>query len=205
MLSVSSAGSAQIDWSDAAVLEKLRAGDDALFESFVREMTPRALATARRIVGSDADAADAVQDAFVSALQNLTAFRGASKLSTWFHRVVVNSALMKLRSKRRRRERSTEDLLPAYMDDGHQIDPPSENWPATADEILSREETRRAVYEKLAELPDNYRDVLLLRDIEGLTTAEISERLGDSEGALRVRIHRARQALRTLFEESFAK
>lgn len=180
----------------------LRAGDEQAFATLVREHGARMLAVARRFMRNEEDARDAVQDAFLSAHKAIGRFDGKAKLSTWLHRIVVNASLMKLRSKRRRPERSIEELLPTYLEDGHPTDRP-QPWQRTADAILESAETRELVRASIDELPDDYRNVLLLRDIEGLDTAETARLLEASESAVKTRLHRARQALRNLLDPHF--
>ena len=188
--------------AEAALLERLRAGDEAAFEQLVREHTPRMLAVARRMLRGDADAHDAVQDAFLSAWKALDRFEGGSRLGTWLHRIVVNASLMKLRSARRRKDEvSIEDLLPRFGDDGHFLDPAT-GWDVTADALAQDKELRLAVRAAIDRLPDNYRGVLLARDIEGLDTKEAAEALGLSVNVVKTRLHRARQALRALLDGS---
>src|SRR5262245_18784655 len=97
-------------------------GDDEAFEDFVEAHSGRMLAVARRILPSEEDAQDAVQDAFLQAFRSLAAFRGDSSVSTWLHRIVVNAALLKLRSDGRHPERNLEDLLPRLAVDKNQVD-----------------------------------------------------------------------------------
>ncbi|TMB10977.1 MAG: STAS domain-containing protein, partial [Deltaproteobacteria bacterium] len=96
---------------DEALVDRLRRGDPEAFESLVRQYGGRMLATARRLVGTEDEARDVVQEAFLAAFRAIDSFAGAARLSTWLHRIVVNGALMKLRSRRRRREESIEGLL----------------------------------------------------------------------------------------------
>jgi len=179
-------------------LDALRANDDAAITALVRAETPRMLAVARRILRQDEDAHDAVQEAFISALGALDRFEGGSQLSTWLHRIVVNTALMKLRSKRCRPEESIEELLPAFEADGHIAVPASEWTPA--DQLVERDEVHRLVRASIDRLPESYRTVLMLRDIEELTTDETAAALAITPTAVKVRLHRARQALRTLLD-----
>ena len=109
-----------------ALVERLRAGDDEAYEHLVREHTGRMLAVARRILGNDDDAGDAVQDAFLSAFKSLDRFEGGSKLSTWLHRITVNAALGRLRRRRKQAEAKKagelgelDELLPRFKSDGH--------------------------------------------------------------------------------------
>lgn len=179
-------------------LVSLRANDPDAVASLVRSESPRLLAVARRILRNDEDARDAVQDGFISALASLNRFEGGSQLSTWLHRIVVNAALMKLRSKRSRPEEPIGDLLPEFEADGH-ISVPAMEW-AAADELVMRDEVKRLVRGSIDRLPESYRTVLLLRDIEELTTEETALALEITPVAVKVRLHRARQALRTLLD-----
>jgi RNA polymerase sigma-70 factor (ECF subfamily) len=184
---------------EAALVARLRDGDDAAFETLVREYGGRMLATARRFVGSDDDAQDVLQEAFLAAFRAIDGFAGTARLSTWLHRIVVNTALMRLRSRRRRREESIDGLLPRFDEDGHWVEPAAP-WDASTDELVEREETRATVRRAIDRLPANYRTVLLLRDVEELDTDETAALLGVTANAVKTRLHRARQALRTLLE-----
>jgi RNA polymerase sigma-70 factor (ECF subfamily) len=181
----------------------LRAGDDLAYEQMVRVFGGRMLAVARRIVRNDEDAQDAVQTAYLSAFRAITTFEGGCRLSTWLHRIVVNAALMKLRRDRRRPEESIEELLPRFQEDGHHVEQfsPSD---LPADVQLERAEMRAMTRECIAELPEGYRTVLLMRDIEDLSTNEVAAALGITANAAKIRLHRARQALTTLLRRRFA-
>jgi RNA polymerase sigma-70 factor (ECF subfamily) len=185
--------------SDIDLVARLRRGDDAAFEAVVRTYGGRLLSVARRLLGNDADAQDAVQDAFVRAFKAIHTFEARAQLSTWLHRIVVNTALMKLRARRRRPTESIDDLLPAYANDGHQAVAPRD-W---SDAVLERKETAAMVRQAIERLPDQYREVLVLRDIEEKDTAEAADILGTTPNVVKVRLHRARQALRTLLDREF--
>jgi RNA polymerase sigma-70 factor (ECF subfamily) len=183
---------------DQSLVEELRAGHEAAFEQLVRTQGGRMLSVARRYLTMEEDARDAVQDAFLSAFKALPTFDGRASLATWLHRVVVNSCLMKIRTRQRHPERSIEDLLPAFLSDGHQATP-SPTW-ADITTDLERAETRQIVRDQIAKLPESYRTILLLRDIEELDTEAVAQLLDLSAGVVKVRLHRARQALRTLLD-----
>jgi len=187
------------DDSETQLLDGLRRGDDAAFEQLVRQYGGRMLATARRMLGSDDDARDAVQDAFVSAFKSINSFTGAAKLSTWLHRIVTNAALMKMRSRRRKHEESLDDLLPCFDEAGEWVSGMATNGGAS--DLLEQRETRQIVRRCIDRLPETYRAVLLLRDIEELDTDEAAELLQITPNAVKIRLHRARQALRTLLEQ----
>ncbi len=109
---------------------------------------------------------------------------------------------MRLRSRARSDEPSIDDLLPTFIEDGHQTRD-TVDWSETADKALERAETAEIVRRKIDELPEIYRTVLLMHDIEEMSHAEIAESLGVSINVAKVRLHRARQALRTLLEREF--
>ncbi|HWP64356.1 MAG TPA: sigma-70 family RNA polymerase sigma factor [Candidatus Limnocylindria bacterium] len=182
---------------DAALLARLRAGDETAFEAMVHAHGGRMLATARRMLPGEDDARDVVQEALLSAFRSIGSFEGTARLSTWLHRIVVNAALMKLRGRRRRREESIDDLLPRFAEDGHFAEPVAP-WELESETLLARRETRAAVRRAIARLPEPYRTVLVLRDIEELDTEETAVALRLRPNAVKTRLHRARQALRTL-------
>ena len=188
---------------EQTLLTSLRAGHEWAFETMVRLYGGRLLAVARRFTRNDEDAQDVVQSAYLSAFRALSDFEGACQLSTWLHRIVVNTALMKLRSRRRKPEESIETLLPAFQEDGHHVEQFSE-WSAPADQLLERKETRATIRACIEQLPENYRAVLKLRDIEELSTQEAAGMLGMTPTAVKVRLHRARQALSTLLRKQYA-
>ncbi len=190
------------DSAETALLAGLRAGSDAAYEALVRATSSRLLAVARRIVGSEEDARDVVQEAFISAFKALDRFEGNAKLSTWLHRIVVNKALMRLRTRKRKPEEPIEPMLPSFKEDGHQVQLGAD-WQEGADVALERAETRAFVREQIDRLPETYRTVLLLRDIEEMNTPETADMLGITENAVKIRLHRARQALRALLDERF--
>jgi RNA polymerase sigma-70 factor, ECF subfamily len=183
----------------ADLLAALRHEDSTAYQELVRRFGGQMLATARRLLRCDEDCADAVQEAFLSAFQALDKFEGNSKLGTWLHRIVVNACLMKIRARARRSEVSIEGLLPTFDESGHHANG-VRRWKRSPDEQLLREETRSLVRRCIDMLPDDYRTVLLLRDIEELSTDEAASILGSAPGTVKTRLHRARQALRTLLE-----
>ena len=190
----------QIITSDESELVAgLQAGEEDAFEELVRAQTPALLRTARRFLRSEEDARDAVQDAFVSLFKSISKFESNSQLATWLHRIVINCCLMKLRTWRRHPEEDIERLLPRFRDDGRQAEP-SVLWTESGETILQRAELRKIVRYSIDHLPDRYRVVLLLRDIEEVTTEEAARLLDVTPTAVKVRLHRARQALRALLD-----
>lgn len=185
------------------LVNALRRGEEWAFETMVRVYGRRLFAVARRMCSNEEDARDALQSAYLSAFRSLGTFEGNCQLSTWLHRIVVNAALMRLRSRRRKPEDSIEALLPAFVEDGHHVEQFAE-WSMPADRLLEREDVRATVRGCIGQLPDQYRQVLMLRDIEELSTDEAARLLGITPTATKVRLHRARQALSTLLRREFA-
>ena len=187
--------------TDAVLPASLRNGNQWAFEEMVRRFGGRLLATARRYLRSEADACDALQDAFFCAFKSIATFKGDSQLATWLHRIVVNCALMHLRAKRRCAEAagiSIDELLPRFDSAGNWLDERSHSAPAQV--LFEASETRAMVRRCIDLLPDNYRIVLMLRDIEELATEEVAGLLDVTPSNVKVRLHRARQALKTLLE-----
>ncbi len=188
---------------DAELVMRLKAGDAGAYEQLVRTMGGRLLAVARRFLKDEDAARDAVQDAFLSAFRSIRNFDGNSQISTWLHRIVVNACLMRIRTRQRRPEQSIETLLPTFSEEGHHAEPVVP-WSESAERVLEQKETKALVRAAIAELPATYRTVLLLRDIEERSTREAADALGITENALKLRLHRARQALAAVIRERLA-
>jgi RNA polymerase sigma-70 factor (ECF subfamily) len=190
--------------AEEGLLHRLRGGDGVAYEDVVRRHSPALLATCRRILRNEEDARDALQDALLAAFRSIGTFEGQSRLYTWLHRIAVNVCLMKLRGRRCRPEQSLDDLLPAWLEDGHHVLHPAA-WCDRADRLLERREEREHVRACVDALPESHRLVVVLRDVEELSTEDTARVLGMTEGAVKTRLHRARQALRTLLAERYAR
>lgn len=182
---------------ESVLVQQLRTGDKPATERFVREHAGWMLALAQRYVKDPGVAEDCVQEAFLHAFRSIGEFEGRSALKSWLYRIVTNTALMKLRSRRCAVEQPIEDIL-SHIDRGCCGAETSWTEAATPHEILERKEARDLVVAKMMELPDSYRIVLLLRDIEGMSTEETARALATTEGAVKVRLHRARAAFKML-------
>lgn len=173
---------------------KLHNSDRVTCDALYQQYGARMLAVARRMLRSEEDAADAVQDAFLAAFVSLPRFRAEAQISTWLHRIVVNKCLMRLRSQKRRPTVSLESIAAGSKRD-------DAAWPATAREcddaatLMDKRERRTAIRSCIQLLPESYREVLILRDIEQYDTEQTAALLGVSRGAIKTRLHRARQAL----------
>ena len=185
---------------------RLKQRDPAAFESLLRDQTGKMLAVARSILAHEEDARDAVQEAMLSVFQKIDSFQGDAKLTTWVHRIVINASLLKMRVRRRLKELSISQLLPQYLEDGHRQDP-GPPWrggagsgPDSPAALVADDESRLLVREQIAQLPADFRDVIVLRDIQEVSTQEAAGALGISPAAVKTRLHRARQALRELLD-----
>lgn len=168
-------------------------------EGMVRDNIGWMLALAESLLRDRDLAEDCVQDAFLAAIRALPGFEGRSSLKTWLHRITVNACLGKLRRIKRLAEQPIDDLLPEFDNQECRIEAP---WTrlAAVHEVQENEDLRTRVAACIGDLPDSYRIVLQLRDIEGYNTAEVADLLDISGQNVKVRLHRARAALKKLLE-----
>lgn len=173
--------------------------DEAIAEEMVRDNIGWMIVVAQRQLTDRALAEDAVQDAFISAFHSYHSFENRSSLKTWLHRITINAALMKLRKIKRLSEQSIDAFLPEFDQYNCRIETPWSNI-TSIESVIEKEQTQKQVHAAIDKLPDAYRNVLLLRDIEGYDTSEVAELLDLSESNVKVRLHRARAALKKLIE-----
>jgi RNA polymerase sigma-70 factor (ECF subfamily) len=192
--------------TDGSLFERLRAGDAGALEPLMERFATRLYRVASGICGSSADAEEVVQDVFLMVFRKAATFEGRAALGTWLYRIAVNTALNKRRGKRAQLEESLEDLLPTYRDDGHRQGDRSfllADWSALPDETLLSREGREVVRAAVDRLPTHYRSILLLRDVEELSSEEVAEILGESVASVKSRLHRARMALREVLTRTY--
>jgi RNA polymerase sigma-70 factor (ECF subfamily) len=180
---------------DAALVEQLRREDGGAAEALVGAYGSRVYRLAIRITGSAADAEEVVQDALWTVIRKIDTFRGDSAFGSWLYRIAANAAYQKVRGQRRRTMISLDDLLPAFHEDGKHA-APIVDWSTRVDDPSRQTELRRVLSAALDALPDDYRTAVILRDVEGFSTAELAETLGLSIANAKTRIHRARLFLR---------
>ena len=180
---------------DAALLEALRAHDPAAAEQLVATYGDRAYRLALRIAGNREDAEEALQDAFWNVIRKIDMFRGASTFGSWVYRIVANAACQKIRRRLRHGvEPSLDDLLPVFDPDGHHAD--VTDWSSTLGDAAVQSELRDAMGSAIADLPPDYRAVIVMRDVEGMSTLEVADALGVPVPTVKTRTHRARLQLR---------
>ena len=152
-----------------------------------------------------ADAADCFQDTFIAVFETIGQYEQRSSLRHWVRGITINKCLMRLRKRQRQREQSIEHLLPLYDERGHRLAVASPAQGNEIEELLDAEQLHRVVRETIDELPDRYRLILLLRDIDGYSTRESASILGIKESAAKTRLHRARMALKFLLQPVLEK
>lgn len=186
---------------DRILLERAATGDAASLETLMGRYASRIYRLAYGITRSAADAEEVVQDVFLQVVQKGTGFEGRAALSSWIYRITTNVSLNKRRGKRRELETSLDELLPRYRADGHREGDRAYlmiDWSGTPERELLAGESRRILEEALDRLPDHYRAVLVLKDVEELSNEEVARVVGDTIAAVKTRLHRARMALREL-------
>lgn len=183
---------------DLPLVEKVKAGDHAAFTELVRRYEGKVYQLALRLTGNEMDAMDVIQDVFLSVYQKIHTFRGHAAFSSWLYRITANAAFAKLNQRRRAGAVSIDDVLPAVEEKS--TDSPSE-WFQKPDVALFGQETRTALEEAINGLPEDFRTVIILRDVQDLSNQEVADILNLSIPAVKSRLHRARLALRRLLGE----
>ena len=185
--------------ADTRLVERLRAGDVAALEELMREYGGRVYRLAWGITRDQGDAEEVVQDVFLTIAQKSHTFEGRSAFGSWIYRITTTAALNKRRGKRREVETSLEEYLPSYEEGGHRKGDRGfllADWSQNPEAELLSDEARRTLERALDALPETYRAVLVLRDVEELANEEVAEMLGESVASVKSRLHRARMALR---------
>lgn len=182
---------------DRRLIREAVAGDTASFGELVRRYQDRLYNIAYRVVGNPDDAADVVQDAFVSAYQSLASFKGDSEFFTWLYRIAFNTAISQ---KRKKRPTASIDGGTPGRDGETGYDPEDVSTDTAPDAMMSRTEDERVLTAAIAKLSDEHRTVLVLKDIDGEKYEDIATALGIPIGTVRSRLHRARLELRNLID-----
>jgi RNA polymerase sigma-70 factor, ECF subfamily len=189
---------------DGALVAALRRGDPTAAEDLVAAYGNRAFHLARRITGSAQDAEEVVQDAVLSVIRKIDTFREESAFRSWLYRIVANAAYQRCRSRRGRgADVSLDQLLPVFDEHGHHVAPVAD-WSMSVDDPARQTELRMVLSTAIDELPADYRAVVLLRDVEGLSQQETAEALGLTVVNVKTRLHRARLFLRKRLEARLA-
>ncbi|MCI0348124.1 MAG: sigma-70 family RNA polymerase sigma factor [Acidobacteriales bacterium] len=186
--------------TDTDLVRSVLQGDARAFEDLVRRHEKRVYRVTIAITGNEADAEEALQDTFLKAFRKLGEFRGESRFTTWLTRIAINEGLL-----RRRSRKATVSLDEPELDAEVLLPKRLEPWYADPEKRYAHLELRRIVHEAILELADGYRIVFILRDVEGLTTAETAEALGLQVPAVKSRLLRARLKMRHLLSKRLAQ
>lgn len=178
--------------TDSQLVQRFRRGEIPAFEQLVSRYSARVFSLARRLTKSEEDAEEVLQDVFVTVFRKLRGFQGKSTFSSWLYRITVNASFMKLRSRRRKYHLGLEDVGPeverAIVSRSVARD--------EAEQIAARAQLCDLLEQAIQKLPDEYRPVFVLRDIDGLTSQEVGKILQISVPAVKSRLHRSRLMLR---------
>jgi RNA polymerase sigma-70 factor (ECF subfamily) len=192
--------SEKLQYSESDLLTALQRGDQEAFTELVERHSETIYNLALRMMNNPQEAEEVLQDTFISAFRAINRFEGRSRLSTWLYRIAYNAALMRLR----RRELTTISLdEPLTGEDGDPMPRQFVDWSAVPDDVLLKSELGAVLREAVAGLSEGLRAVFVLRDIEGLSTAETAAALDLTETNVKVRLHRGRLALREALTEYF--
>jgi RNA polymerase sigma-70 factor (ECF subfamily) len=170
-------------------------------ELIFREYAPRIFSIARRMLGNDADAEDVMQEVLLLVIRKLDTFRGDSQLGTWLHRVTVNAALAHRQKRHNRQKHEVGDVVDDLAETASSA--PLNRWSVSPDEPVLAEEQHEIIEKAIKTLPDPFRDVYVLADVEGLPNSEIADMLGLSLPAVKSRLHRARLRMRDALAPHF--
>jgi RNA polymerase sigma-70 factor, ECF subfamily len=184
--------------SDEEIVKRVLEGDVSLFEIIIRRHNQLLYRVTRSIVGNDSEAEDVMQETYVRAFEHLEQFAGRSQFRTWLTRIAVNEALA--RSERGKRFQYPDERHESMSGDPMDLFLSLEPSP---EEKVSESEMRGLLEQAIARLPESYRSVLLLRDVEEISGEEVARMLNLSEATVKVRLHRARRTLRrTIFQKA---
>jgi len=193
--------------TERRLVQRLQAGDASALDGLMERYSSRLYRLAFGITRSSRDAEEVLQDVFLTVFRKIGSFAQRAKLGTWLYRVTTNAALNKRRGLAATVEVALDDLLPTFLADGHRAGDRSfllADWSETPEGELLAGEARAALDRALAALPDGYRAVLVLRDVDGLSNEDAADVLGESVPSVKSRLHRARMALREIITRSLA-
>ena len=179
--------------NEAGLIARIVAGEKELFHELIRPYERMVYLTLFAIVKNEAEAEDGAQEAVIKAYRYLASFRGEAKFSTWLTTIAINEGRKRLRKSKGASEDSIEEQAQSH--EGDYTPAPLTDWREIPLETLERKELREALRVAVAELPDIYRQVFTLRDLEELNIEETAQALGINPGAVKVRLHRARMML----------
>jgi RNA polymerase sigma-70 factor (ECF subfamily) len=193
---------------DIELVRELRNGNEKAFEELINRYSAKAFSLASRLTRNKEDAEEVLQDVFVTVYRKINSFEEKSSFSSWLYRITVNSSFMKLRKRKRSASVALEDLQPSIRESATEQARSTELYEVQGDECLLRQEVGGALEQAILRLPDDYRPVFVLRDVDGLSSKEVGKLLKLSIPAVKSRLHRSRLMVRRrlqAFYDEFSK
>ena len=184
---------------ETELIKGLKKGDQTSCKKLVETYWKELHFLANRLLTDESTANDCVQEALIKAINKINDFEGRGSFKGWLHQITVNEALIELRKKSARKEESLDELMLDFDDTGHYIQH-YEGQPVSLDVLQESIEVKQQIKRSIDMLPDNFRIILILRDYEGYSTREVAEKMNMTEQNVKVRLHRARLALRNLLQ-----
>ncbi|HLC20837.1 MAG TPA: RNA polymerase sigma factor [Candidatus Methylomirabilis sp.] len=182
-------------FEDQKLVQALQRGEPGAVEALLDRYGGWIYRVARRLLNDPRDVEEVTQDVLLAVVRKAQTFKGEAAFSSWLYRIAVNAAYQRLRAKRARPEVSLEPFLPVFDDEGRYIEPVVD-WSSKLNDPAVAEETRAAIERSLSRLPEEYRVVIQLHDVEELPNEEVAATLGLTVAAVKSRVHRARLFLR---------
>jgi RNA polymerase sigma-70 factor (ECF subfamily) len=189
----------QLSLSDQALVEEIKSGSEGAFDLLLKRYQGKVYRLTLSLTKNPADAEEVLQDVFLTVYRKIAGFERRSAFSTWLYRITVNTALMKLRGRGPVQE-SIDEYLPQFTKDGRHARMVAD-FTQGPEKLLLQKEREQVLREAIEALPPDYKVVLILRDLEGLSNEEVAEVVGASVLAVKARLHRARLALRGRLEQ----
>ncbi len=186
---------------DTELIKGLCNGDQAFCKKLVEDYWSELHFLALRLLADEAIAKDCTQEAFIKAITKIKSFKGLGSFKSWLHQIVVNEALTELRKKTARKEESLDELMLDFDESGHYVEC-YQGQLVDIDALQESIEVKQQIKKSIDKLPDKFRVILILRDYEGYSTKEVAERMDMSEQNVKVRLHRARLAMRNLLHST---
>jgi len=187
------------EYSESELLNQLKIKNKNAQEQFVNKYYSNMFSMATRYLRNREDVEDCLQESFVSAIKNIDTFQGKSTLKTWLTSIIINNSLLILRKRKNKDEISIEEYLPTFDSDGFRIEP-EWNFSDLTDELVQKKRDKEIVGNAIKKLPEKYKTIILLRDIDGYSTNEVATMLNLTESNVKSRLHRARSVLKKLLE-----
>tara|TARA_R110001592_G_scaffold76227_1_gene230218 strand:- start:3054 stop:3710 length:657 start_codon:yes stop_codon:yes gene_type:complete len=190
--------------NESELIDGLINNDNSAYETLVRQYSVKMYAVAHRFFNADDDARECLQKTFIQVFKNISSFNKNSTLTTWLHRITVNEALMMIRQKKRQNTTSLEEFTQHYNEYGERTvfgDHLSQELGSNIETMFEQKETKLSLNEIIYQLPEKYCNVILLRDIQEISTKETAETLEISEASVKTQLHRARLLLKAILEQ----